>query len=194
MVLSKGREAIIMVQDHWKDIPTGPDIPNVVYAVIEIPKGGRNKFEYSKEFGTYVLDRVLSSPMHYPGEYGFIPRTYYDDHDPLDIIVLIDEKTFPGCILEARPVGLLSMEDSGEKDDKVLAVPDKDQRYEHIRDIDDVPEYTKREVRHFFATYKDLEKGKKVTVKGWGGRDEAMAAINRSVLMYDEMIHQNAKD
>ncbi|MGE4274655.1 MAG: inorganic diphosphatase [Candidatus Methanomethylophilaceae archaeon] len=180
-----------MVNDHWRDIPTGPEVPNVVYAVIEIPKGGRNKFEYSKEFGTYVLDRVLSSPMHYPGEYGFIPRTYYDDHDPLDIIVLIDEKTFPGCILEARPVGLLSMEDSGEKDDKILAVPDKDQRYEHVRDIHDVPEYTKREVRHFFATYKDLEKGKNVTVKGWGDRAKALEAIEHSVSMYKDKYHNH---
>lgn len=179
-----------MVNDHWRDIPTGPNTPDVVYAVIEIPKGGRNKFEYSKEFGTYVLDRVLSSPMHYPGEYGFIPRTYYDDHDPLDIIVLIDEKTFPGCILEARPIGLLSMNDSGDMDDKVLAVPENDQRYDHIRDISDVPEYTKREIWHFFATYKDLEKGKKVTVKGWGDRVAALGAIARSVQMYNEKFSQ----
>ncbi len=176
--------------DHWRDLPSGPGENELVYAVIEIPKGSRNKFEYSKRFGTYVLDRVLSSPMHYPGEYGFIPRSYYDDHDPLDIIVLMDEKTFPGCIIETRPVGLLYMEDSGEKDDKVLAVPDKDQRYEHILDIEDVPEYTKREMQHFFATYKDLEPGKNVKVRGWGGRDEAMEAVRRSLEMYRDLSSQ----
>ncbi len=175
-----------MVNDHWRDLPAGPDVPNIVYAVIEIPKGGRNKFEYSKEFGTYVLNRVLHSPMHYPGEYGFIPRSYYDDHDPLDIIVLMEEKTFPGCIIEARPVGLLLMEDSGEEDDKILAVPANDHRFDHIIDIEDVPDYTKTEVRHFFATYKDLEKGKSVTVKGWEGRGAALDAVNRSIQLYKD--------
>lgn len=175
-----------MVNDHWRDLPTGPDVPNIVYAVIEIPKGGRNKFEYSKEFGTYVLDRVLRSPMHYPGEYGFIPRSYYDDHDPLDIIVLMEEKTFPGCIIEARPVGLLMMEDGGEKDDKILAVPATDHRFDHIKNIEDVPEHTKTEVRHFFATYKDLEKGKTVKVRGWKDRLAALDAVEHSVRLYNE--------
>ncbi len=175
-----------MVNDHWRDLPAGPDVPSVVYAVIEIPKGGRNKFEYSKEFGTYVLNRVLRSPMHYPGEYGFIPRSYYDDHDPLDIIVLMEEKTFPGCIIEARPVGLLMMEDTGEQDDKILAVPANDHRFDHIKDIGDVPEYTKTEVRHFFATYKDLEEGKSVAVKGWEDREAALQAVDHSIRLYQE--------
>ncbi|MFB6294724.1 MAG: inorganic diphosphatase, partial [Candidatus Nanohaloarchaea archaeon] len=114
------------MNDDWHDLPTGPDVPEVVWALIEIPKGSRNKYEYSKELSRYVLDRVLHSPMHYPGEYGFIPQTLYDDGDPMDIIVLMNEETFPGCAIEARPVALMRMMDDGEKDDKILAVPAED--------------------------------------------------------------------
>ncbi len=173
-----------MTDDHWKDLPTGPDVPEVVYAVIEIPKGSRNKYEYSKDLGTYVLDRVLYSPQHYPGEYGFIPQTIYDDGDPMDIIVLMDEQTFPGCIIEARPIGLMRMNDSGEKDDKVLAVPAEDPRYDDYTGIEDVPTHVKKEIAQFFRTYKDLEEGKQVAVNGWDGRDDAVKAVNHSVDLY----------
>ncbi|MCS3924325.1 inorganic diphosphatase [Methanosalsum natronophilum] len=173
-----------MLNDHWKDLPAGPNVPNVVYAVIEIPMGSRNKIEYSKDYGTYVLNRVLRSPLHYPGEYGFIPRTLFDDGDPLDIIVLMDEKTFTGCVIEARPVGLLMMNDSGEEDDKILAVPEKNHRYDHIKELSDIPEPILNEIQHFFRRYKDLEQGKEVTVKGWDTKDEAIKAINHSVELY----------
>lgn len=173
-----------MVDDHWRDLPTGPEVPNIVNAVIEIPKGSRNKFEYSKDFGTYVLDRVLYSPQHYPGEYGFIPQTTYDDGDPMDIIVLMDEKTFPGCIIEARPIGLMRMVDSGEKDDKILAVPTEDPRYDHMTDIDDAQEHIKKEVAQFFKTYKDLEENKEVSVNGWDDKDDAKKAVKHSVELY----------
>lgn len=173
-----------MINDHWKDLPTGPDVPDIVYAIIEIPKGSRNKFEYSKDFGTYILDRVLHSPQYYPGEYGFIPKTIYDDGDPMDIIVLMDECTFPGCMLEARPVGLMLMTDSGEKDDKILAVPDKDPRYSYIKNITDVPPHTKDEICQFFRTYKDLEDDSDVTVDGWEDKKAALKAVNHSVELY----------
>ncbi len=173
-----------MVDDHWRELPTGPDVPEEVFAVIEIPKGSRNKFEYSKEFGTYVLDRVLHSPQYYPGEYGFIPKTIYDDGDPMDIIVLMDEKTFPGCIIEARPVGLMRMIDGGEKDDKILAVPSQDPRYNEVKDIDDVASHTKKEIAEFFRTYKNLEEGKTVEVNGWDGRKDALKAVKHSVKLY----------
>ncbi|WP_292487039.1 inorganic diphosphatase [Methanohalobium sp.] len=175
-----------MINDHWKDLPTGPDVPEIVYAVIEIPKGSRNKFEYSKEFGTYILDRVLHSPQYYPGEYGFIPKTMYDDGDPMDIIVLMDERTFPGCMLEARPVGLMLMTDSGETDDKILAVPNKDPRYSHIKDISDVTPHVMAEISQFFSTYKDLEDEKDVAVHGWDDKEAAIKAINHSVELYKE--------
>lgn len=173
-----------MTKDHWRDLPTGPDVPEVVYAIVEIPKGSRNKYEYSKELGTYMLDRVLYSPQHYPGEYGFVPQTVYDDGDPMDIIVLMDEKTFPGCIIEAEPIGLMRMTDSGEKDDKILAVPAEDPRYEEMSGISDVPQHTLQEIAQFFRTYKDLEEDKEVSVTGWDGRERAIKAVNHSVELY----------
>lgn len=173
-----------MAKDHWKDLPTGPDVPEVVYAVIEIPKGSRNKYEYSKELGDYMLDRVLYSPMHYPGEYGFIPQTIYDDGDPMDIIVLMEDQTFPGCIIEAKPVGLMRMVDSGEKDDKILAVPAEDPRYSDIDDIDDVQQHIQKEIAQFFKTYKNLEKGKEVSVNGWDDKEDALKAVKHSIDLY----------
>ncbi|AEH60920.1 Inorganic diphosphatase [Methanosalsum zhilinae DSM 4017] len=175
-----------MINDHWRDLPAGPEVPEIVYAVVEIPMGSRNKIEYSKEYGTYILNRVLYSPMHYPGEYGFIPRTMYDDGDPMDIIVLMDERTFTGCVIEARPVGLLMMTDSNEKDDKILAVPARNHRYNHIRELSDVPEPILNEIQHFFRRYKDLEIGKHVSVKGWDTKDAAVEAIDHSVQLYNE--------
>lgn len=172
------------MDDHWKDLPTGPDVPEVVYAIVEIPKGSRNKYEYSKKLGTYQLDRVLHSPMQYPGEYGFIPQTIYDDGDPMDIIVLMNEPTFPGCAIAARPVALMRMIDDGEKDDKILAVPAEDPAFDHVASKDDVPPHTLKEVAHFFQTYKDLEEGKTVKVKGWEGRDKAIQAIEHSIDLY----------
>lgn len=173
------------MKDHWKDLPTGPDVPEVVWAIIEIPKGSRNKYEYSKELGLYQLDRVLHSPMQYPGEYGFIPRTLYDDNDPMDIMVLMGERTFPGCAIEARPVGLMRMIDDSEKDDKILAVPAEDPTFDDIQDVDDVPSHTLKEIAHFFATYKDLEEGKEVEVKGWDGKQKALDAVEHSVELYE---------
>ncbi|MFB6076670.1 MAG: inorganic diphosphatase [Candidatus Nanohaloarchaea archaeon] len=172
------------MNDHWRDLPAGPDVPDVVWAVIEIPKGSRNKYEYSKELSTYHLDRVLHSPMHYPGEYGFIPQSLYDDGDPMDVIVLMREGTFPGCTIKARPVALMRMVDDGEKDDKVLAVPAADPTYDDISGKDDVPTHTLKEIAHFFETYKDLEEGKEVTVKGWDDRETAIKAVEHSIELY----------
>jgi len=172
------------MKDHWRELPTGPDVPDVVWAIIEIPKGSRNKYEYVKDLETYTLDRVLHSPMHYPGEYGFIPRTTYDDGDPMDIIVMMNEGTFPGCAIAARPVALMRMVDSGEKDDKILAVPANDPNFDDITGKEDVPRHTLKETAHFFETYKDLEEGKNVDVKGWDGRDAAIKAVKHSVNLY----------
>lgn len=172
------------MKDHWRDVPPGPDPPETVHGIIEIPKGGRNKYEYSKQLGDYVLDRVLHSPLSYPGEYGFIPQTLYDDGDPMDIIVLLNERTFPGCIIRARPIGLLRMIDSGEQDDKILSVACDDPHHEGYKDLSDVPEPTRREIVQFFETYKDLDEGKDVTVEGWSDRQAAREATNRSIQIY----------
>ena len=119
----------------WHELPPGPDAPDVVYAIIEIPKGSRNKYEYHKSAGIIKLDRVLYSSLHYPGDYGLIPRTYYEDGDPLDVLVMINEPTFPGCIIEARPIGVFQMLDKGLPDDKILAVPATDPLFAGNTDI-----------------------------------------------------------
>ncbi len=169
----------------WRDLPPGPHPPEAVTAVIEIPQGSRNKYELDKPTGLIKLDRVLYSAVHYPAEYGFIPRTLHDDGDPMDILVLLKEETFPGCIIEARPIGVLHMLDRGEPDDKILAVPLHDPYSEEYFDIADLPQHLLKEVAQFFVSYKELE-GKKVEIVGWGKSEEAMRLIARSISKYDE--------
>jgi inorganic pyrophosphatase len=172
-----------MANNLWHQLDTGPDAPDVIYVIVEIPKGSRNKYEYGKELGVIKLDRVLFSSLHYPGDYGLIPRTFYDDGDPLDVLVMINEPTFPGCIIEARPIGLFKMLDQGLADDKVLAVPTHDPIFEDYQDIKDIPKHFLREVTHFFEVYKDLE-GKRTKPVGWEGAAVAKAEIKRSIDMY----------
>ena len=169
----------------WHNLKSGPNPPEVVYAVIEVPKGSRNKYEYSKTAGVIKLDRVLYSPLHYPGDYGFIPQTYFDDNDPTDILVMMNEATFPGCVVEARVLGILKMIDKGELDYKVLAVPANDPNFEHIRTLEDVPKHFLNEVQHFFMTYKQLE-GVTVENQGWADTKETHQQITRSIQMYHD--------
>ncbi|MGH7670846.1 MAG: inorganic diphosphatase, partial [Gemmatimonadaceae bacterium] len=150
----------------------------------EIPQGSRNKYELDKTTGLIKLDRVLYSAVHYPAEYGFIPRTLHDDGDPMDVLVLLKEETFPGCIIDARPIGVLHMLDRGEPDDKILAVPTHDPYSQEYFDIADLPQHLLREVAQFFVSYKELE-GKKVEIVGWGKSEEAMRLIMRSIEHYD---------
>jgi inorganic pyrophosphatase len=128
----------------WRDLPPGRNPPEEVTAVIEIPRGSRNKYELDKELGMFKLDRVLYSAVHYPGDYGFIPRTLHEDGDPLDILVRINEPTFPGCLIDVRPIGVLKMLDRGEPDDKILAVPSHDPQHNEYFDIADLPGITSR--------------------------------------------------
>ena len=167
----------------WRDLPPGPRAPEVVTAVIEIPAKSRNKYELDKESGLLKLDRVLYSAVHYPGDYGFIPRTLHEDGDPMDILVRINEPTFPGCMIEARPIGVLRMLDKGEPDDKVLAVPTNDPFHNEYYDIADMPQHYLKEVEHFFHIYKDLE-GKRVQILGWEKSEVAMAMITVSIDRY----------
>jgi inorganic pyrophosphatase len=170
----------------WEDLETGPDAPDVVYAVVECLKGERNKYEYDKDIPGVVLDRVLHSNVHYPSDYGFMPRTYYDDDDPFDVMVLVEDQTFPGCVIEARPVALMKMDDDGEKDDKVIAVPTEDPRYDHVEDVEDLTEQTKAEIAEFFETYKNLEAGKQTETLGWEDKAAAKDAIEHSMELYEE--------
>jgi len=164
--------------DYLRDIETGPKPPDIVYAVIESPKGTENKYEYDVVKKAIVLDRVLYSAVHFPGDYGFIPRTVDEDGDPLDILVLVTNPTFPGCILSTRPVGLLRMLDGDKQDDKILAVPTTDPRFNDYHNIDDIPDHGLKEIAYLFETYKGLE-GKQVKILGWSNAEEAKAMITR---------------
>ncbi len=172
-----------MIGKLWRELEPGPEPPEIVYAIIEIPKGSRNKYEFDKKKGYFVLDRVLYTPFHYPTDYGIIPKTFCDDGDPLDIMVIMEQPTFPGCVIEVRPVALLKMIDSGDYDDKVLAVPTKDPRFENIKDMGDIPEHTFKEISHFFEHYKELE-GKEVKILGWKDADHAKRVIESSIEYY----------
>jgi len=174
-----------MSDNLWRVLKAGPRPPDELYAIIEIPKGSRNKYEFSKELGYIKLDRVLYSSLHYPGDYGLIPHTHYDDGDPLDILVMINEPTFPGCVIQARPIGLFRMLDRGLSDDKVLAVPINDPIFADYHDIADIPQHFLAEVAHFFEVYKDLE-GVRTKPIGWEPATVAKERIMHAIQLYDE--------
>jgi len=152
-----------------------------INVTIEVPKGSRNKYELDKNSGNIVLDRVLHSSVHYPACYGFIPDSLYADGDPLDVMVITRFPTVPGCVIPSRPIGVLKMIDTGDADEKIIAVPEKDPYHEKWNNIEDVPAALKNEIEEFFKTYKNLEKGKSVEIKGWGDKDEAEKIINESI-------------
>lgn len=176
--------------NFWKELHAGQDIPEFVNVVVEIPKGSRNKFEYDKERGVIRLNRVLYSSIHYPGDYGFIPQTYYEDDDPLDILVMVNEPTFPGCIIQARPIGFFRMKDRDAPDDKILAVPASDPLFADYHDISDIPQHFLQETGHFFAVYKDLE-GVNVKTLGWENAKRAKERIMHAVDLYQERFGQS---
>ncbi len=153
--------------------------------IVEIPKNSSNKYEYDTATGVFRLDRALYSPMHYPGDYGFIPGTLADDGDPMDVLVLVAQPSFTGCLIMVRPIGFLDMVDSGQPDQKVLAVPLRDPRYDQVETRNQVFPHTLREIEHFFAIYKELE-GKRTTMQGWQGPMEAREIIRRSRVRYLE--------
>ena len=169
----------------WHDVKSGRNVPEEVTAVIEIVSGSRNKYELDKETGLLKLDRVLYSAVHYPADYGFIPRTLHEDGDPLDVLVLVKEQTFPGCLIDVRPIGVLRMLDRGEPDDKILGVPLHDPAHEEYFDIADIPQHMLREIEYFFSTYKDLE-GRRVQAAGWEKSERAMQIVQDSVERYDK--------
>jgi inorganic pyrophosphatase len=167
----------------YAHVPPGTHIPDVVNAIIEIPKGRRSKFEVDKKTGLMKLDRYLYSSSHYPGDYGFIPQTLAEDGDPLDILVMVNEPTFTGCLIEARVVGLFRMTDHGANDYKILGVPNTDPLFAEVKDLENVPKHFLPEVSHFFATYKQLE-GTPVVPLGWASAAEAIATVKSAVDAY----------
>ena len=161
-------------------IPAQPK-PGLINVLVEIVGGSKNKYEFDKDINAFALDRVLFSSVQYPYDYGFVPNTLADDGDPLDGMVLMDEPTFPGCVITARPIGMLEMIDGGDRDEKILCVPDKDPRYVNVKTLDDVASHRLDEIAEFFKTYKNLEK--KVTeILGWKGLDDVQHLIDKCIV------------
>jgi len=158
------------------EIDPGPECPEIVRMIVEIPKNSGNKYEYDHALGVFRLDRTLYSPMHYPGDYGFIPGTVAEDGDPMDVLVLVDQPSFPGCLIEVRPVAVLNMLDSKKWDHKIISVPTRNPRYDQIHTLDQIFPHIRREIEHFFAIYKELE-GKITEMRGWGDPREARKVI-----------------
>jgi inorganic pyrophosphatase len=148
--------------------------------LIEIPRGSRNKYEVDHETGRIRLDRRLFTSTQYPADYGFVLDTLGEDGDPLDALVLVEEPTFPGCLIRSRPVGMFRMTDEKGGDDKIICVPAGDPRLEHLRDLDDLPHFDRLEIEHFFLIYKELEPGKSVEGAGWADRAAAEAEVEAS--------------
>lgn len=164
---------------------------NVVEAIIEIPMGTKNKYEIDKERNRIKLDRVLYTTMSYPAEYGYIDKTLSLDGDPLDILVLSSEKTFPGCIVDARIVGYLDVVDNGEADQKVIAVVDRDPRFDHVQELSDIPDSTLEIIKDFFKTYKTLQKIK-VEIKDYHNKEDALKLLQENRDLYIQSIKKES--
>ncbi len=169
---------------NYLELPIGDRCPEVFRAVIEIPKDNTNKFEYDKQLHVFKLDRNLHSPVHYPGDYGFIPSTLSDDGDPLDVLVLVPNPSFPGCVQEVRPIGLLEMLDQGVLDEKVLAVGKNNPRYTNVWNYTDIYPHMLKEITHFNSNYKDLE-GKRVEIRGWHDAAYARDQVLKTVKQFE---------
>lgn len=171
----------------WHKVETGERAPDIVNGIIEIPKNTRAKYELDKESGLLILDRVLFSSMYYPANYGFIPQTYCDDNDPLDIVVLSQISIVPMCIVPSRVIGVMRMLDGGELDDKIIAVAENDMSVNHINDISELPAHFFKELRNFFEDYKKLE-NKQVEVEDFQNAAVAKEIVRKSIVDYKEYI------
>lgn len=169
----------------WHDVEIGDKYPDVVRAIIEVPKGSQMKYELDKKSGLLKLDRVLYSAVHYPGNYGFIPRTYAPDSDPLDIIIIGSHSMQPMCLVDVRPIGVIELYDDNEEDDKIICVHNDDPRYKDIHELSDIEPHLLLEMRNFFETYKALQK-KEVKVVSVKGRKRALTILKASVKAYQK--------
>ena len=176
---------MLTVSHPWHGIPFGDQAPRVVNAVIEIPQGSRCKYEIDKDSGILKLDRIIYSSFHYPCNYGFIPQTYGDDKDPLDILVFTSLPVQALCLMEAKVIGVMQMVDSGDADDKIIAVAARDPSVNHYNNIEELPKHFFDELRHFFEEYKKLEM-KTVTVEEFGDKTTALKIINDAVKLYKD--------
>ncbi len=176
----------------WHDVEFGDKAPEFVQAIIEIPKGSKCKYELDKDSGLLKLDRILFSSVHYPANYGFIPKTYCDDNDPLDILVICSEDVVPMCLIEAKVIGVMQMIDGDEQDDKIIAVAKNDMSVNYINDIEQLPPHTIIEMRRFFEDYKKAEH-KHVVVDKFLNKAAAMKIIQDSIEMYNDTFVKNKK-
>ena len=170
----------------WRDIPPGDKPQDLMNAVVEVVSGSRDKYEYDLEWEAFVLDRVLYSSVVFPVEYGFIPQTWYDDNDPLDIMIMSYEPLEVGCIVKVRPIGALIMEDEEGEDPKILSVPISDPRFGGFTDLSDVHPHKLRDIQEFFEVYKRLEPKKWVRYKTWKNAEEAKKIIKYAMELYKE--------
>ncbi len=171
----------------WKDIPPGQEPPQLLNAVIEVISGSRDKYEYNLEWEAFVLDRIIPSSVVFPVEYGFVPQTWFDDDDPLDIMVLSYEPLEVGCIVKVRVIGALIIEDEKGDDPKILSALVDDARFEGYHDISDVHKHRLREIQEFFETYKRLEPHKRVKFKAWKNVDEALKIVDYAIKRFESV-------
>ncbi len=176
----------------WHDVEYGPDAPEEINAIIEVPKNSTLKYELDKKTGLIKLDRVLYSAVHYPGDYGFIPQTYWEDNDPLDIIILSNFPVYPKTIVRVRPIGVIHMVDNEEADDKIIAVHATDPRFDSYRDVTDIPDHVLSELTHFFETYKTLQ-NKKVKVLSVQHAAIARKCVMQGIASYRKKFAKKAK-
>lgn len=177
----------IDINNPWHKVKIGPKCPDIVNGIIEIPKNTRAKYELDKESGLLLMDRVLYSSMYYPANYGFIPKTYCDDNDPLDILVLSQINIVPMCIVSAKVIGVMRMIDNGELDDKIIAVAEHDMSVSHINDISELPKHFIKELKNFFEDYKKLE-SKTVVIEEFQDATIAKEIIKQSMIDYDTYV------
>lgn len=184
----KEKEYIIM--NIWHDINPERIKPEGFFALVEIPKGSKNKYELDKETGMLMLDRVLHTSTHYPADYGFIPRTYADDGDPLDVLILCSEEIHPMTLVHCKPIGVIKMIDNGAADEKIIAVPFDDPTYSSFGDIFELPQHIYNEMMHFFSVYKSLEH-KTTAVDEVCGEEEAKRIIAYTIEQYNKKFVNN---
>lgn len=173
----------------WHEISSGEETPEIINVIVEIPKGSKNKYEIDKATGLIKLDRAMKSAQDYPFDYGFVPQSLWEDNDALDVILLTTYPLFPGILVEARPVAVMRMIDGGEGDDKIIAVPKNDPRFDEVQDLADINKHTIKEIQHFLETYKSIE-NKSVVISGVEGADAAKEAIKKGLALYNEAYPQ----
>lgn len=169
----------------WHEISLGKKAPEEINVIVEINKGSKNKYEIDKETGMIALDRALHTAQDYPFDYGFVPQTLWDDDDALDVVLLTTYPLAPGILVKARPIALMRMTDSGDADDKIIAVPVDDPRWEEVQSLKDINKHTLKEMEHFFMTYKKIQK-KEVLVGGFEDKSAAHEAVKRSIKLYKD--------